>query len=147
MPTNEDITAVVEPVVVAKGFDLESVRLRAAGRHSQLIVVVDADVVDSDGIAEVSRDVSEALDASDVMGESAYTLEVSSRGVDAPLTQPRHWRRNVGRLVQMNLTSGAQVSGRIEAADESTVVVAGETVDLDDVAKAQVQVEFTEGGR
>lgn len=147
MPTNEDITAVVEPVVVAKGFDLESVRLRAAGRHSQLIVVVDADVVDSDGIAEVSRDVSEALDASDVMGESAYTLEVSSRGVDAPLTQPRHWRRNVGRLVQINLTSGAQVSGRIEAADESTVVVAGETVDLDDVAKAQVQVEFTEGGR
>lgn len=147
MPTHEEITAVVEPVVVARGFDLESVKLRAAGRHSQLIVIVDADVVDSDGLAEVSRDVSEALDATDVMGDAAYTLEVSSRGVDAPLTLPRHWRRNVGRLVQVSLTSGGQVDGRIESADEDSVVIAGETVDLGDVAKARVQVEFTEGGR
>lgn len=147
MPTHDDIAAVVEPVAVARGFDLESVHLRAAGRHSQLVVVVDADVVDSDGLAEVSRDISAALDDTDVMGEATYTLEVSSRGVDAPLTQPRHWRRNVGRLVQANLTSGGQVNGRIESAHDDSVVIAGESVALADVAKARIQVEFTEGGR
>lgn len=147
MPTHEDIAAVVEPVVVDRGFDLESVRLRAAGRHSQLLVVVDADVVDSDRLAELSRNISEALDASDVMGESGYTLEVSSRGVDAPLTLARHWRRNVGRLVQATLTSGGQLNGRIESATEDAVVIAGESVPLDDIAKARVQVEFTQGGQ
>lgn len=147
MPTHDDIAAVVEPVAAARGFDLESVRLRTAGRHSQLVVVVDADVVDSDGLAEVSRNISAALDDSDVMGEAAYTLEVSSRGVDAPLTLPRHWRRNVGRLVQADLTSGTQVNGRIESANEDAVVIAGDTVPLDTIAKARIQVEFTEGGR
>lgn len=147
MPTHEDIAAVVEPVAVARGFDLESVRLRAAGRHSQLVVVVDADVVDSDGLAEVSRDISGALDESDVMGQAAYTLEVSSRGVDAPLTLPRHWRRNIGRLVQVHLASGGQVDGRIDSATDDAVVIGGETVPLDTIAKARIQVEFTEGGR
>lgn len=147
MPTHDDIAAVVEPVTVARGFDLESIRLRSAGRHSQLVVVVDADVVDSDGLADVSREISAALDASDVMGENAYTLEVSSRGVDAPLTLPRHWRRNVGRLVQADLVDGRQIKGRIESADDEAVVIAGESVPLDGIAKARIQVEFTEGGR
>jgi len=147
MPTHDDIAAVVEPVTVARGFDLESIRLRSAGRHSQLVVVVDADVVDSDGLADVSREISTALDASDVMGENAYTLEVSSRGVDAPLTLPRHWCRNVGRLVQADLVDGRQIKGRIESADDDAVVIAGESVPLDGIAKARIQVEFTEGGR
>lgn len=147
MPTHEDIAAVVEPAVVARGFDLESVRLRAAGRHSQLLVVVDADVVDSDRLAEVSRDVSQALDDSDVMGESPYTLEVSSRGVDAPLSLPRHWRRNIGRLVQVTLATGKEVDGRIEAASDDSAVITGQTVPFSEIAKARVQVEFTEGGR
>ncbi len=76
------------------------------------------------------------------MGEQPYTLEVSSRGVSRPLTLPRHWRRNVGRLVKVELVDGSEVVGRIESADDAGVMVAGRSLDLADVRRAVVQVEF-----
>ncbi len=104
----ERLTALLEPVVGAAGMDLESVRIGAAGRRWLLRVVVDADNGPGlDEIALVSRSVSAELDASGVMGQAAYTLEVSSPGVDRPLTEPRHWRRAVGRLVRAPLSRPA----------------------------------------
>ena len=92
----------LEPVVRAAGLDLESVRVGSAGRRRLLRVVVDADGgVDLDNIALVSREASARLDDTGAMGEAPYTLEVSSPGVDRPLTLPRHWRRAVGRLVRV----------------------------------------------
>jgi ribosome maturation factor RimP len=95
----------LEPVVRAVGLDLESVRVGRAGRRRLLRVVVDADGgVDLDNIALVSREASARLDDTGAMGEAPYTLEVSSPGVDRPLTQPRHWRRAVGRLVRVPIS-------------------------------------------
>src|ERR1700680_299663 len=95
----ERLTTVLEPVIMAAGLDLESVRITAAGRRWLLRVVVDADSSPGlDEIALLSRSVSAELDTSGVMGQAAYTLESSSPGVDRPLTEPRHWRRAVGRL-------------------------------------------------
>jgi ribosome maturation factor RimP len=80
------------------------------------------------------------------MGEMPYTLEVTSRGVDRPLTLPRHWRRNQDRLVKATLADGGEVTGRIVGSDETAA-----TLDVDgdrrevayaDVAKALVQIEF-----
>jgi ribosome maturation factor RimP len=97
-------------------------------------------------VADATREVSRVLDDSDVMGEMPYTLEVTSRGVDRPLTLPRHWRRNEDRLVKATLTDGSSLTGRILAATDDAV-----TLDVDgqqrevayaDVAKALVQVEF-----
>ena len=94
------ITRVLEPVVRSAGVDLESVKVAAAGRRRVLRIVVDADGgVSLDDIALVSRELSAALDDSVVMGDQPYTLEVSSPGVDRPLTERRHWRRAIGRLV------------------------------------------------
>ena len=60
-----------------------------------LRVAVDKDGgVTLDDVADATREVNRVLDGSDVMGEQPYTLEVTSRGVDRPLTLPRHWRRN-----------------------------------------------------
>ena len=88
------LSRVLEPVVSAAGLDLESVRVVAAGRRRLLRVVVDGDGSPGlDDIAELSRSLSAELDSSGVMGEMAYTLEVSSPGVDRPLTAERHWRR------------------------------------------------------
>jgi ribosome maturation factor RimP len=102
------LTQVLEPVVQAAGLDLESVRVAAAGRRRLLRVVVDADGGPGlDDIANVSRSLSAELDNSGVMGEIAYTLEVSSPGVDRPLTAERHWRRAQGRLVRVPLAPGA----------------------------------------
>jgi len=96
------IERLLEPVVRAAGLDLESVRVGSAGRRRLLRVVVDADGgVELDNIALVSREASARLDDTGAMGEAPYTLEVSSPGVDRPLTQPRHWRRAVGRLVRV----------------------------------------------
>jgi ribosome maturation factor RimP len=121
------IAAVIQPVVAAAGMDLESVRVTAAGRRRLLRVVVDSDGgVSLDDAAAVSRELSAALDTVAVMGDFPYTLEVSSPGVDRPLTDPRHWRRAVGRLVKVTVTDsgGARaVSGRISAADADGVTL------------------------
>ena len=127
-PVDEDrIAAVLRPVVAAAGMDLESVRVTAAGRRRLLRVVVDSDRgVSLDDAAAVSRELSAALDTVAVMGDFPYTLEVSSPGVDRPLTDRRHWRRAVGRLVQVTVTDsgGARpVSGRITAADPDGVTL------------------------
>jgi ribosome maturation factor RimP len=107
-PDTDKIIRVAEPVVHALGMDLESVKLTTAGRRRLLRMVVDSDGgVSLDDAALASRELSVKLDASDVMGDMPYTLEVSSPGVDRPLTEPRHWQRAVGRLVRVPLTAGA----------------------------------------
>jgi ribosome maturation factor RimP len=138
--------------------DLESVRVSPAGRRRLLKLVVDADGgVGLDAIAEVSREVSVRLDASGAMGEVPYTLEVSSPGVDRPLTEPRHWRRAQGRLVSAPLAVAGEddlgaprrppsMQGRILAAGDTSVTldIDGDQVELDyaELGPGQVQVEF-----
>ena len=121
------IADVIRPVIATAGMDLESVRVTAAGRRRLLRVVVDSDRgVSLDDAAALSRQLSAALDTVAVMGDFPYTLEVSSPGVDRPLTDPRHWRRAAGRLVRVTVTdsSGARpVSGRIAAADADAVTL------------------------
>ena len=127
------IADVIRPVVTAAGMDLEAVRVSAAGRRRLLRVVVDSDGgVSLDAAATISRQLSAALDEVAVMGEFPYTLEVSSPGVDRPLTDPRHWRRAVGHLVQVTVTdagiSGVSgisgtISGRIVTADSNGVTL------------------------
>ena len=87
------------PILAQFDLELEAVEVMPAGKRRLLRVVVDGDGPDGrgpllDDIAEASKALSAALDASDAVGAAAYTLEVSSRGVSRPLTLPRHWRRN-----------------------------------------------------
>lgn len=130
--------------------DVEAVDITPAGKRRVLRVAVDKDGgVTLDDVAEATREVDRVLEASDVMGEHPYTLEVTSRGVDRPLSLPRHWRRNVERLVRVVLTDGSVVVGRIREWDEdasgaATVEVDGERRELpySEIAKALVQIEF-----
>ena len=144
--SRERVRAALEPVVAAAGFDLEDVAVSAAGRRSVIRVIVDRDGgVDMDAVAAVSRVVSDALDSGDATGESPYTLEVTSPGVDRPLTEPRHWRRNAGRLVV-----AGDIRGRIVSADDAgvTLLVDGgeRTVPYAELPAGQVQVEFDRVG-
>jgi ribosome maturation factor RimP len=132
----------VEPVVIAAGYDLEEISISPAGRRSIVRVVVDRDGgVDLDAVAEVSRAISAALDANDNLGESPYVLEVTSPGVDRPLTEPRHWRRNVGRMV-----SAGEKTGRIREVTDDGVVIEDsgdiETISFTDLPPGRVIVEF-----
>jgi ribosome maturation factor RimP len=130
-PATSRLTGWVEPVVSAAGYDLEELVVTPAGRRSVVRVVVDRDQgVTLDDIAEVSRAVSEVLDQNDDgMGRTPYVLEVTSPGVDRPLTEPRHWRRNIGRLVIVKVgpaNATDEVTGRVTAIDDAGVTLAVE---------------------
>src|SRR3990170_8523098 len=127
------------------GLDLEAVDLSSAGKRRILRVAIDKDGgVTMDDIADATREVSRVLDDSDVMGEMPYTLEVTSRGVDRPLTLPRHWRRNTDRLVKVTLADGEELTGRIVECDDAAarVEISGQRrlVPYADVSKALVQI-------
>lgn len=137
----------IAPVVAAAGYDLEDVELTPAGNRRVLRVVVDRDGgIDLDSVAEVARLVDAAIEEADPLGGSPYVLEVTSPGVDRPLTEPRHWRRAVSRVVEVTVADGRTVRGRVLAADDSSVrlEVGGEphTFALAELGKGRVQVEF-----
>ncbi|RKS05175.1 ribosome maturation factor RimP [Nocardiopsis sp. Huas11] len=144
---DERIVELLEPVLATVGLDLESVELTPAGKRRVLRVVVDSDDgVDLDTVGEVTQEVDAVLEDSDVMGTLPYVLEVTSPGVDRPLIEPRHWRRSRGRLVQVPLVEGGEVTGRVTAADDQ-----GVTLDVEghprsythaELGKGKVQVEF-----
>jgi ribosome maturation factor RimP len=116
-PHSERLTALLEPVVAEAGLELESIRVSRAGSRRVLRLVVDGDHgVDMDDIARVSRAVAAEIDERDAMGASAYTLEVSSPGVDRPLTEPRHWRRAAGRLVHVSVEDLASLTAKATSA-------------------------------
>lgn len=147
-PDQRQLVSLLEPVVAAMGMDLDGVKVGIAGRRRLLRIVVDGDDgVGLDEIAEVSREISARLDARDAMGDEPYTLEVSSPGVDRPLTQPRHWRRAAGRLVAVPVgTAQLRQEGRVIGADDSGVTVeidgARRTFGYDELGPGQIQVEF-----
>jgi ribosome maturation factor RimP len=151
------------------GLVVEDVAVTPAGKRRLVRIWLDRDlaglepgdessVVDPlslDEVADATRVISTGLDNSDAAGEAPYVLEVGSAGVDRPLTEPRHFRRNVTRLVEIRRAEGSDggvITGRLVAAGptEVTLVVAAtknepETtlcIPYADIARAQVQVEF-----
>ncbi|RJQ82880.1 ribosome maturation factor RimP [Pseudonocardiaceae bacterium YIM PH 21723] len=141
----------LEPTVRAAaadaGFDLDSLDVQAAGRRKVVRVVLDSDDgVDLDEMAQASRAISEVLEEADEILGGPYTLEVTSPGVDRPLTQPRHWRRAHLRQVRITPAEGKEYLARVGTADETgaTVLVGKELrrLEFDQVSKAVVEVEF-----
>jgi ribosome maturation factor RimP len=155
-PDRDRLVRLLEPVVRAMDMDLESVSVSTVGRRRLLRVIIDADGgVSLADIAVASRELSARLDRSDQMGEHPYTLEVSSPGVDRPLTQPRHWRRAIGRLVVVSLpgghddhegNGGGPIRGRIVSASDRGVTLEREGVTREypyaELGAGRVQVEF-----
>lgn len=141
--------ALTEPLS-ALGLDVDAVEITPAGKRRILRVAIDKDGgVTLDDVADATREVDQVLDSAGVMGEQPYTLEVTSRGVDRPLTRPRHWRRNRTRLVKVTMHDGSSFTGRItdhedDADGAATVEVSGRTraVPYAEVKKALVQIEF-----
>lgn len=156
--TARRLAALIEPDLQAAGVDLEDVEVLAAGKRRLVRVLVDKDDgVSLDDVALVSQRISGVLDANPeadaILGAAAYVLEVSSPGVDRPLTAPRHWRRAAGRLVRVVRVDGGEVVGRVVDSDDACVRLAAEDADaahdtalpslrFDEIKSARVQVEF-----
>jgi ribosome maturation factor RimP len=153
-----DLGLVVEDVAVTPAGKRRLVRIWLDRDLADLASGDDSSVIDPlslDEVADATRVISAGLDASDAAGEAPYVLEVGSAGVDRPLTETRHFRRNVSRLVEIQRigdSDDAALTGRLVAAGLNgvTVLVAAtkkepETtlnIPYSDIARAQVQVEF-----
>ena len=155
MSLSEKITELVQPAVESAGFFLEDVHVLSPGSHRIITCIVDGQTpLNLDQVTSVSRNISELLDTADFMGETAFTLEVTSPGVDRPLTLPRHWQKNLKRLVKVVYLDGSVVSGRISAVEESHVFLIEDikgkskehTVAFADVKRATVEIEFNRKG-
>ena len=151
VPSRERVIELISELVHAQGYDVEDVVVTSAGKHSAVRIMVDSDAgIELDAAAEISRLVSELFDTLEEIGETPYTLEVTSPGIDRPLTLDRHWRRARGRKSRIDL-AGETVVGRIGTLnDDSVAVVIGgrggltvREIALGDVQKAVVQVEFS----
>ena len=151
---SERLRELLEPLVRSQGLDLEEIAVDSVGRKRVLRVVVDSDEgADLDAVADVSRALSAKLDETDVMGQAEYTLEVGTPGAERALTEHRHYRRAVDRLVRFQLhDGGGELVARILTVDDDglDLEVPGvkgrkattRRLAFDDIDKARVQVEF-----
>ncbi|MEV0600685.1 ribosome maturation factor RimP [Streptomyces sp. NPDC050315] len=150
---SERLRGLLEPLVAARDLDLEEIEVTPAGKRRVLRIVVDSDDgVQLDECAALSREISQALDDADAMGDVAYTLEVTSPGADRPLTEPRHYRRATGRLIKAQLHEGGELVARIIAVDDEGLDLevpgvkgrkpTARRVAFSEIAKARVEIEF-----
>ena len=143
MPLNEDISAAIRPIIEASGNYLEELTITSAGKVKILTVIVDSDShLNLDQITAVTKEISEVIETLEELGDSAFTLEVTSPGIDRPLTKPRHWRKNFNRLVKITMTSGQDIQGRIGEATETAVLVGDQKISFEDIKRAVLEIEF-----
>jgi len=151
MALKDQISELVTPAVSDLGFYLEDVHIATPGNHRIVTCIVDGDAsLNLDQVTTVSRVISELLDEAAFMGETPFTLEVTSPGVDRPLTQPRHFAKNVDRLLKVIKLDGSEITGRILSNTDHdvtlTVTIKKETTEqtvlLSDIKRAVVEIEF-----
>ena len=120
----QSITDAITPVVESAGYFLEDVHVASPGNRRIVTVVVDGTVsLNLDEVTVITKEISAILDVSEFLGETPFTLEVSSPGVDRPLTLPRHWQKNLTRLVRSVMVNGEVITGRVDAIHDESVCV------------------------
>lgn len=156
MSLNANIAELLSPVITRAGFVLEEVSVTPAGKRRIVSVVIDREESNPslDEVTLVSKEVSAILDDYSQLGSMPFTLEVTTPGVDRPLTQPRHWRKNIGRLVKVTPIEGEKYIARIKSVSNAGVILDFQdeesTVNFSDIRRAVIEIEFNrknEGAR
>ena len=143
-----NLTELLNPAVTRAGFILEDVTVTPVAKRRLVSVVVDCENRNPslDEVTVVSKEVSSILDSYSLMGDMPFTLEVTTPGVDRPLTELRHWRKNVGRLVKITPVTGEKYVARIIAINPRDVVLESQGKEINvpfaDITRAQIEVEF-----
>ena len=151
MALKDQISQHISPALQEAGFFLEDINLASPGHHRIVTVIVDGESsLTLDQVTVASKLVSELLDEAAFMGETPFTLEVTSPGIDRPLTLPRHFAKNHDRLLKVTKSDGVVVIGRVLSNTDSAVTLSvvdmkeekEVTIALTDIKRAQVEVEF-----
>jgi ribosome maturation factor RimP len=143
-----NLTELLTPAVTRAGFVLEEVTVTPVGKRRLVAVVVDCDDRNPslDEVTVVSKEVSAILDNYTQMGEMPFTLEVTTPGIDRPLTLGRHWKKNIGRLVKITPKTGEKYIGRIASVKDNavTIEIKGKESEISfaEISRAQIEVEF-----
>jgi ribosome maturation factor RimP len=139
----EEIAVAITPAIEAAGCYLEEVTLTPAGKRKIMTVIVDGDTnLSLDQVTAVSKEVSAIVEVLPALGDTPFTLEVTSPGVDRPLTHPRHWRKNHGRLINVTLEDGKVVKGRIGDSTEIDVEIDSLKIAYAAMKRALIEIEF-----
>ena len=148
MGKKEEISAVITPALSDLGFYLEDITITSAGRRSMLTVIVDGDThLSLDQVTFATKAISEIVENIQSLGQAPFTLEVTSPGLDRPLTKPRHWRKNIDRLVKIVLLDGKEIKGRVKDATEISATVDEQVVKFSDIKRATLEIEFKQVGK
>ena len=143
MSNKEQVLAVITPAIESLGFYIEDITITSAGKRSMLTVIVDGDThLSLDQVTVATKAISEIVENLLTLGNNPFTLEVTSPGLDRPLTKPRHWRKNQDRLIKVVLTDGKEIMGRIKDSTESSVNVDDQKINFADIKRATLEVEF-----
>jgi ribosome maturation factor RimP len=151
MALKDQISDLVTPALQQAGYFLEDINIVTPGQHRIVTVIVDGEsALNLDQVTVASKLVSELLDEATFMGETPFTLEVTSPGIDRPLTLPRHFAKNITRLLKVVKTDGEVVTGRIASNTDLDVTLTvtekktttDVTVLLADIKRATVEIEF-----
>ena len=148
MTLASNLTELLNPAVTRAGFVLEEVSVTPVGKRRLISVVVDCENRNPslDEVTVVSKEVSSILDTYSQLGEMPFTLEVTTPGIDRPLTELRHWKKNIGRLVKITPNTGEKYIARIKEVLPREVVLELKNqeskVHFSDIARAQIEVEF-----
>jgi len=151
MAIKDQIAELITPALHQAGYYLEDVHLVSPGSHRIVTVIVDGDLaLNLDQVTVASKVVSELMDQAAFMGETPFTLEVTSPGIDRPLTLPRHFAKNVTRLLKVVKSDGEVVTGRITSNTDSEVTLSvmekkiakDVVISLADIMRAVVEIEF-----
>ncbi len=151
LPSRTRVIELLSGEFVRAGYEIEDVVIDTRGRPPRITVIADGDTaLDLDTIATLSHSASNLLDSLDGIADR-YVLEVSSPGVERPLTSEKHFRRARGRKVELALSDGSQLTGRVgETRGDKIALVVREDRDwtvreipLIEIVKAVVQVEFS----
>ena len=151
LPSQTQVIELLGGEFARAGYEIEDVVIDARTRPPRITVIADGDnPLDLDTVATLSRSASALLDGVDSIRDR-YVLEVSSPGVERPLTSEKHFRRARGRKADVVLSDGSTLTARVgETRDQTVALVVRQGRDwtvrripLAEITKAVVQVEFT----
>lgn len=143
----------ITPIIAEADLFLEALQISSAGKHRVIRILVDRRdpriPLSLDEVTAVTKPISTSLDSLSALGEHPFTLEVSSPGIDFPLSLPRHWVKNQNRLAAITLKTGEKFTGRITSSDETSATIAIEgkkvetrTVAFEEISHANIEIEF-----
>jgi ribosome maturation factor RimP len=143
MSNKEQVAAAITPAIESLGFYVEDIAITSAGKRSMLTVIVDGDThLSLDQVTVATKAISEIVENLPTLGNNPFTLEVTSPGLDRPLTKPRHWQKNKDRLIKIILNDGKEITGRIKDSTQLAVTVDEQVINFADMKRATLEIEF-----